>query len=37
MTISERARCFADHFGKHITLGDTTWRYYRLGDGTPIF
>lgn len=37
MSISEQARCFADRFGKHITLGDTTWRYYRLGDGAPIF
>lgn len=36
MTILEQMRCFADRFGKSVTVNNTAWHYYRLGEGTPI-
>jgi pimeloyl-ACP methyl ester carboxylesterase len=37
MTILEQINRFSDRFGKNIVINNTTWRYYRLGAGTPIF
>jgi len=36
MTILEQIRQFSDRFGKDIILQSTTWRYYRLGTGSPV-
>jgi len=37
MTIMEQMNRFSERFGKEIVVNNTTWRYYRLGAGTPIF
>jgi pimeloyl-ACP methyl ester carboxylesterase len=37
MTILEKMNSFSDRFGKKVVVNNTTWRYYRLGTGTPIF
>lgn len=36
MTILEKIACFSDRCGKSAIVNGTTWRYYRLGTGTPI-
>ena len=36
MNIMEQMHQFSDRFGKQIIVNNTTWRYYRLGSGTPI-
>jgi pimeloyl-ACP methyl ester carboxylesterase len=36
MTILEQINHFSDRFGKQALVNGTTWRYYRLGAGTPI-
>jgi pimeloyl-ACP methyl ester carboxylesterase len=36
MTIKERMKHFAQRFGKEVVVDGTTWRYYRVGSGTPI-
>jgi len=36
MTILEQMNHFADRFGKQVVVNNTVWRYYRLGEGTPI-
>lgn len=36
MTVSEQIEHFSKQFGKEIIVNKTTWRYYRLGTGTPI-
>lgn len=37
MTVFEQVNRFSDQFGKMINVNGVTWRYYRLGVGTPIF
>jgi len=37
MTILEQMNHFSDRFGKQVVVNNTTWRYYRLGAGPPIF
>ena len=37
MTILEQSKSFARQFGKEITIDGTSWRYYRLGVGSPVF
>lgn len=37
MTVLEQMNCFSDRYGKKINVNGVTWRYYRLGAGTPIF
>ncbi len=37
MTILEQMNHFSDRFGKKVVINNTTWRYYRLGAGAPIF
>jgi pimeloyl-ACP methyl ester carboxylesterase len=37
MTILEQMNRFSDRFGKQVVVNNTTWRYYRLGVGAPIF
>jgi pimeloyl-ACP methyl ester carboxylesterase len=37
MTVLEQMNCFSDQYGKKINVNGVTWRYYRLGAGTPIF
>src|SRR5512137_2073572 len=37
MTIFEEMNRFSDRFGKQVIVNDTTWRFYRLGGGAPIF
>src|SRR5258706_10993591 len=37
MTIMEQVNHFSERFGKQIVVNNTTWRYYRLGAGAPIF
>jgi pimeloyl-ACP methyl ester carboxylesterase len=37
MTILEQMKRFSDQFGKKVLINNTTWHYYRLGAGTPIF
>ena len=37
MTILEQMDHFSDRFGKQVIVNSTTWRYYRLGAGAPIF
>ena len=37
MTILEQMNHFSDRYGKKVIVNNTTWRYYRLGAGTPIF
>lgn len=37
MTLLEQMRRFSDRFGKNLVVNNTTWRYYRLGAGAPIF
>ena len=37
MTILEQMNHFSDRYGKQIVVNNTTWRYYRLGSGAPIF
>jgi pimeloyl-ACP methyl ester carboxylesterase len=36
MTILEQMQQFSQHFCKQITVENTAWRYYRLGEGAPI-
>jgi pimeloyl-ACP methyl ester carboxylesterase len=37
MNIMEQMNRFSERFGKQIVVNNTTWHYYRLGAGTPIF
>jgi pimeloyl-ACP methyl ester carboxylesterase len=37
LTILEQMNHFTDRFGKKVIVNNTTWRYYRLGTGAPIF
>ena len=37
MTIWGQMNQFADRFGKQVMVNHTTWYYYRLGAGAPIF
>lgn len=37
MTVLEQMNHFSDRFGKQVIVNGTTWRYYRLGTGAPIF
>ncbi len=37
MSMLDDMHGFADRYGKSTTINSTTWRYYRLGSGTPIF
>lgn len=37
MTILEQMQSFASRYRKEITVGNITWRYYRLGKGAPLF
>lgn len=37
MTLLEQMNCFSERFGKKIIVNNTTWRYYRLGEGAPVF
>lgn len=36
MTILERMNDFSNRYGKKVLVNYTTWRYYRLGAGSPI-
>jgi pimeloyl-ACP methyl ester carboxylesterase len=36
MTISEQINRFSDQYGKSLSVNNTTWRYYRLGEGPSI-
>ena len=36
MTILEQMKRFSDRYRKSVSVKQTTWRYYRLGAGTPI-
>ena len=36
MAILEQMQAFAGRYGKQAAVGGVTWRYYRLGSGTPI-
>jgi pimeloyl-ACP methyl ester carboxylesterase len=36
MTIREQMNRFSEEFAKKAIVGNTTWRYYRLGAGAPI-
>jgi len=37
MTILEQMNHFSEQYGKKVIANNTTWRYYRLGAGAPIF
>lgn len=37
MTILSQMQTFSESFGKTIPVNSKTWRYYRLGQGSPIF
>ena len=37
MTVLEQMNHFSERFGKKATVNNTTWHYFRLGTGTPIF
>ena len=37
MTILEQMNRFSGQFGKKVVVNNTTWHYYRLGGGAPIF
>jgi len=37
MTILEQMNHFSDRYGKKVVVNNTTWRYYHLGVGAPIF
>lgn len=37
MTLLEQIDHFSNRFGKKVVVHNTTWHYYRLGAGTPIF
>ena len=37
MTIREQMKHFSDEYGKKVIVNNTTWHYYRLGAGAPIF
>jgi pimeloyl-ACP methyl ester carboxylesterase len=37
MTVLEQMNHFSDRFGEKVIVNSTTWRYYRLGVGAPIF
>ncbi len=37
MNILEQMNQFSDQFGKRIVVNHTTWRYYHVGAGEPIF
>lgn len=36
MNIREKMESFEKKYGKTIVVGEKTWRYYRLGRGTPV-
>lgn len=36
MSIVEQMNSFSDHYGRSVSVNQTTWRYYCLGTGTPI-
>lgn len=37
MTVVEQVSHFSDRFGKQVIANGTTWHYYLLGAGAPIF
>jgi pimeloyl-ACP methyl ester carboxylesterase len=37
MTILEQMQSFTDQYRQEVIVSGTTWRYYRLGQGRPIF
>lgn len=37
MTVLSQMQTFSQSHGKTITVNSKTWRYYRLGQGSPIF
>lgn len=37
MTILEQMKSFASQYQKEARIGGTTWRYYSLGEGVPVF
>ncbi len=37
MTVLEQMNRFSERFGKNIAVNHTSWHYYRLGTGAPIF
>ena len=37
MTIREQMNRFSDRYGKQVIVNNTTWHYYRLGDGASVF
>jgi pimeloyl-ACP methyl ester carboxylesterase len=36
MSVLAQMNLFADRYGKKVVIHNTTWRYYRLGEGSPI-
>src|SRR5512142_972866 len=36
MTVLENINRFSEHYGRRAVVDGTTWRYYRLGNGTPL-
>jgi len=36
MTIREQMRAFAERWGREVVVGGVSWRYYRLGAGSPL-
>ena len=36
MTVSEEMQCFARQYGRTVVVDGVSWRYYRLGEGTPV-
>ena len=37
MTVLDQIERFSEQFGKQLVVNSTTWRYYRLGAGPPVF
>ncbi len=37
MTVLERIQSFSAQYGRDVSVNGRSWRYYRLGSGTPIF
>jgi len=37
MSLQDQIRQFSEQFGKTIHIAGVTWRYYRLGTGSPVF
>src|SRR5512139_2071822 len=36
MAILERMNLFSDRYGKQVDVNGITWRYYRVGIGSPV-